>query len=76
MNDSRCIPCEAKAELNREKIVFLHSTALSRAISENQDYAIYIDDDKDLRLCPYAVAIQRGEDIVRVVSRFERTSVK
>ena len=76
MNETRCIPCEAKAELNREKIVFLHKQALSRAISENQDYAIYLDDDKDLRLCPYAVAIQRGEDIVRIVSRFERTSVK
>jgi len=71
---SRCIPCEAKAELNRQKIVFLHKTALARAISEKQDYAIFLDDDKDLRLCPFAVAIERGEDIVRVVSRFERTA--
>lgn len=74
MNEGRCIPCEAKAELNRQKIVFLHKQGLSRAISENQDYAIYIDDDKDLRLCPFAVAIERGEDIVRVISRFERTA--
>ena len=71
---SRCIPCEAKAELNRQKIVFLHKQGLARAISENQDYAIFLDDDKDLRLCPFAVAIERGEDIVRVISRFERTS--
>jgi hypothetical protein len=69
---SRCIPCEAKAELNRQKIVFLHKTALARAISEKQDYAIFLDDDKDLRLCPFAVAIERGEDIVRIVSRFEK----
>ena len=73
---SRCIPCEAKAELNRQKVVFLYNTGILRAKSENQDYVIYFDDDNTPKLCPYAVAIERGETIYRIISRFEGTNLR
>jgi len=76
MSDTRCIPCEAKAELNRQKVVFLYDTALQRAKSENQDYVIYFDSEDTPKLCPYAVAIERGETIYRIISRFEGTNIR
>lgn len=72
----RCIPCEAKAEMNRRKMGFLMEQGAIRASEQNQDYVIYEDyDDAIYKLATFDEAQRRGEKIVLHISRFERTNV-
>lgn len=69
---SRCIPCEAKAELNKQKMSFLYKKGIERAKQANQDYVIYEDsEDYIYKLSTFDEAIKRGDKIILNISRFE-----
>lgn len=74
---SRCIPCEAKALLNKQKLSFLIDTAQSRAVKEQIDYVVYEDSEDSLyKICTFDEAVRREEKIVVNISRFEGANTR
>jgi len=72
---SRCIPCEAKAELNKQKMSFLFAKGVERAKQNNTDYVIYEDsEDYIYKLSTFDEAIKRDDRIILNISRFEGTT--
>jgi ssDNA-binding replication factor A large subunit len=68
---AKCTLCNLKKAVNAEKKLFLLNKALSRAKQENQDYAVYMEEGS-YKISDVHAAIQRGEQIVQVISRFEK----
>ena len=72
MQQVRCIPCEYKRMLNKQKLLFLHQQGSKRANKENTDYVIYEDSEtNELKLAPFEKSQERGERIIQHISRFE-----
>ena len=77
MQQARCIPCEHKALMNKQKLGFLLQQGSLRATKENKDYVIYEDSESNqYKLASFSEAIKREDRIIQVISRFESLDVR
>jgi hypothetical protein len=70
-----CIPCRRARAIAERQLTFLREQAQQRAIQNDSNYAIYLDqEDNKLHITEFETATNRGYKIVEFIPRFEATT--